>query len=172
MDAVADEIRLTMFLLFLRTDESRRIAEKLFSKMCDRISRRPGFWRDNSAAKDTIRGMSKLSWVQNYHKSGRDFRMKGTFHLRQFRHYPPPSRLSARTDEGVETQKIFRVIHARLLRSFYMVHCDFRIGIRYNCDVESVLFHHSGYLCCIDVASYEIKCRISAGLGCIESTLL
>jgi Flp pilus assembly protein TadB len=86
VDAVAEEMRLTMYLLFLRTDESQGIAEKLFSKEFYGTSRRFGFWRGNPAAKKTIENMRVRRPMYTGH---RDLTMKGIFHLRQFRDYRP-----------------------------------------------------------------------------------
>jgi len=92
VDAVAEEMRLSMFLLFLRTDESQRIAQKLFSKIFHANSTRFAFWRDNPAARtlpDMREDMRQNPWDQADYKPGRDFKMKGAFHLRQFRYYRP-----------------------------------------------------------------------------------
>jgi len=80
-------MRLTMFLLFLRTGESQRIAQNLFSKIYYRASRRLRFWRVNPTTKEGIFNREELRWGQ--YGSESDFGMKGTFHLRQFRHYRP-----------------------------------------------------------------------------------
>src|SRR5271170_7644609 len=82
-------MRLSMALLFLRTDESQRIAQRLLSKIYYGTSRRLGFWRENPEAEGIVLGMRRSRWDQDRYKWGRDNSMKGTFHLKQFRHYRP-----------------------------------------------------------------------------------
>jgi hypothetical protein len=82
-------MRLSMALLFLRTDESQRIAQRLLSKIYYGPSRRLRFWRENPEAEGIVLGLRRSRWDQDRYKWGRDNSMKGTFHLKQFRHYRP-----------------------------------------------------------------------------------
>lgn len=93
VDAVEKEMRLTMFLLFQRSPESKGIERKLLERS-RRGSKLLGWLRFWPTTRTLL--MDDLLWATlipevhhpwDYMPSGRDFTMKGTFHLRQFRHY-------------------------------------------------------------------------------------
>jgi len=91
VDAVMDEMHLTMFLLFGQIPESSRIARKLLQQEFSRPMRRGwfSFFLNNHPAKwDIERKWDEILYgYGSGARSDADFTMKGTFHLKQFRYY-------------------------------------------------------------------------------------